>query len=314
MLRRFLFPQKSTTWLALLRTGLGFDVLIYSFAIARDWKGLFLSGERNGVNREIAEAVLNASSPFVPRFGWLTAVAARSAISEETVLQLTWLLLLTAGFFLVAGLFTRSAAAAAWLLHLSAVSSGGLTAYGVDIFATIGLFYLALAPSPDAYSLDALLRGRRAADPQLVGFSQRVVQVHLCLIYFFGGVAKCLGCGWWNGTSLWRALTRPPFDLVPTEFVARWSAVLLPAGLAVVLVETLYPIFIWPRRTRNVWLWLVIGMHVGIAATMGLRLFAFVMIVLNVAAFGEDLIPPSVVQQGRALLVRIRGVGGARRV
>ena len=31
-------------------------------------------------------------------------------------------------------------------------------------------------------------------------------------------------------------------------------------------------------------------MHVGIGLTMGMYLFAFIMIVLNVAAFGPDLI------------------------
>ncbi|MFL6582970.1 MAG: HTTM domain-containing protein [Chthoniobacterales bacterium] len=310
-LETFLFPAKSTRWLALLRVGLGLEVLIYSFGIAHDWKDLFLSGDRNGASREIAEAILNVSSPFVPRFGWLTLLASRTGIPEAAILQLTWLLLVAAGLLLVVGLFTRGAAVTAWLLHLSAVSSGGLTAYGVDIFTTIGLFYLAMGPLPDAYSADALLRARAGAAPQLVGFFQRVLQVHLCLIYFFGGLAKCLGRGWWDGTSLWRALTRPPFDLVPTDLVARWSALLLPAGIAVLVLETLYPVFIWPRATRKIWLWLVIGMHVGIGAAMGLRLFAFVMIVLNVAAFGEDLIPWSLPGRGKALFATRQNVGPA---
>ena len=33
----------------------------------------------------------------------------------------------------------------------------------------------------------------------------------------FSGLTKLLGSGWWNGESLWRALTRPPFDMVPSE-------------------------------------------------------------------------------------------------
>jgi hypothetical protein len=42
---------------------------------------------------------------------------------------------------------------------------------------------------------------------------------------------------------------------------------------------------IWSRRTRLPWLLAVCAMHIGIAVAMGMYLFGFVMIVLNVAAF-----------------------------
>jgi hypothetical protein len=45
----------------------------------------------------------------------------------------------------------------------------------------------------------------------------------------------------------------------------------------------------WHKKTRTVWLILVLGMHAGIALTMGMYLFALIMIVLNLAAFGPDL-------------------------
>jgi hypothetical protein len=114
------------------------------------------------------------------------------------------------------------------------------------------------------------------------------LQVHLCFIYFFGGIAKCFGVGWWNGTSLWRALTRPPFDVIPAQLLVRWQALLLIAGIFVCVLETAYPVFIWWKKTRAIWLMCIIGMHVAIGATMGLHLFALIMIILNIAAFGPD--------------------------
>ena len=57
-------------------------------------------------------------------------------------------------------------------------------------------------------------------------------------------------------------------------------------GLSVWLIEIGYPFLIWSKRTRNIWLICIIVMHVAIGLTMGMYLFAFVMIVLNVAAFG----------------------------
>jgi hypothetical protein len=42
------------------------------------------------------------------------------------------------------------------------------------------------------------------------------------------------------------------------------------------------------KKTRFVWLVCILGMHIAIGLTMGMYLFALVMIVLNLAAFGAD--------------------------
>jgi len=153
---------------------------------------------------------------------------------------------------------------------------------------TTGLFYLMLSPLPDRYSLDHRLVKTRPKDPQLLGFWRRVLQVHLCFVYFFGGLAKCLGSGWWNGTNLWFAVTRPPFTIVPPDILIRFKYLLPFLGISICLVELGYVVFIWMKKTRFVWLVCILGMHVAIGLTMGLYLFALVMIVLNLAAFGVD--------------------------
>jgi hypothetical protein len=42
------------------------------------------------------------------------------------------------------------------------------------------------------------------------------------------------------------------------------------------------------KKTRLVWLVGILGMHIAIGLTMGMYLFALIMIVLNLAAFGID--------------------------
>ena len=121
-----------------------------------------------------------------------------------------------------------------------------------------------------------------------MGFSAGVLQIHLCIIYFFGGIVKLVGSGWWNGDSLWRALTHPPFNVISPESLVQWRHFFPFLGISVWLIEIAYPVFIWSKKTRNVWLLLIIGMHVAIGLTMGMYLFALVMIVLNLAAFGPD--------------------------
>jgi len=129
----------------------------------------------------------------------------------------------------------------------------------------------------------------RRQDRQLLGFWRRVLQLHLCLIYFFGGLAKCLGSGWWDGSNFWRALIRPPFNVLDPEILVRWKYLFPVAGIIIALLEVSYPFFIWGRSTRKIWLLGICGMHAAIGLAMGMYLFALVMIVLNVAAFAPDL-------------------------
>jgi len=148
---------------------------------------------------------------------------------------------------------------------------------------------LMLSPLPDRYALDWRLRKLRSRDPQLLGFWRRVLQLHLCLIYFFSGLTKCLGTGWWDGSNIWRALIRPPFNVIDPEILIRWKYLFPVSAIFICLLEIGYPFFIWNSQTRKIWLIYICAMHVGIGITMGMYLFAFVMIVLNVAAFGPRL-------------------------
>src|SRR5438445_1470641 len=288
-LSEFLFPAETDNWLAALRLGLGLQITLYSLSLRNDWNYL-LSGTNNGlINRNLVEALLSVESHLVPRLGWLAAFGAHADLNEKTVLSAAWICLLAAGCGLLVGLACRVSAVLAWFLHLCAAKSGGFVSYGVDNFMTIGLFYLMLSPLPDRNSLDWRLRRSRPKNPQLLGFWRRVLQLHLCVIYFFSGLTKCLGSGWWDGSNVWRALIRPPFNVIDPEILVRWKDFLPLAGILVCLLESGYPFFIWSSRTRKIWLLGVCAMHLLIGVAMRMYLFSLVMIVLNVAAFGPDL-------------------------
>jgi hypothetical protein len=286
----FLFPAGSDQWLTILRLGLGLVVVLYVSALRADWHYL-LGGSGTGlISRELSEAVLSSESPLIPRLGWLVAVGRSFGRTEQFTLSLALGCLLAAGLLLLPGLFCRAVAIVAWFLQLSAAKSAGLLSYGVDNFITIGLFYLMIAPLPDHWALDRLIRFHAPKDPRLLGFHRRVLQIHLCLIYFFSGLTKCLGRGWWDGSNIWRALTLPPFDVLPTTMVASWRSILPAMGIAICLLETSYAVLIWPRRTRQATLVCICLMHLAIGLTMGMYLFALIMIVLNLAAFAPGFL------------------------
>jgi uncharacterized membrane protein YphA (DoxX/SURF4 family) len=288
--REFLFPKESDTWLAILRIGMGAQVCFYTLSLSKDWNYLFAGTGRGLISRDLSERILSLESTLVPRLGWFVTMGARLGLGEDTMLMVAWICLLVSGCLLLVGFLSRPAAIVAWFLHLSAVKSGDLVSYGMDNFTTIGLFYLMLSPLPDRYSLDWRWRGPRVQDRQLLGFFRRVLQIHLCLIYFFGGIAKSLGSGWWDGSNLWRALIRPPFNMIAPEILIRWKYVFPVAGIVICLLELGYVFLIWPKRSRLVWLLAILAMHIGVGLTMGMYLFSLIMIVLNLAAFGPGLI------------------------
>jgi Vitamin K-dependent gamma-carboxylase len=282
----FLFPSESDTWLAVFRIGLGLQVTLYALFLRSDWHYLFSSSGKGLIGRELGEAITSFESPLIPKLGWVIAVGRTLNISEETVLTFAWVGLLSAGCLLLLGLLSRPAAIVAWFIHLCAAESGGLLAYGADNFMTTALFYLMLSPLPDRYSFDHWVVKTKLKNPQALGFWRRVLQVNLCFVYFIGGLAKSLGNGWWDGSNLWLSLIRPPFNLVPPDLLVQFKFVLPLLGVSICLLEVSYPVFIWWKKTRRIWLGCILAMHAAIGIMMGLYLFALVMIVMNLAAFG----------------------------
>jgi hypothetical protein len=288
-LTKFLFPAQSDQWLTILRVGFGLQVIAWALSLRNDWSYLFSTTGSGLITRDLAEGLVVLQSPLVPRLGLLVELGARFGVSERTMLSVIWICVICAGCGLLAGLASRFCAVLCWFFHLSAAKSGGFVTYGVDNFMTIGLFYLMLSPLPDRLSLDGWLRKGRLKTSRLTGFFRRVLQLHLSVIYFFSGLTKCLGAGWWDGSNIWRALTRPPFNIIPPEILVRWKYILPVLGILICLIEIGYPFFIWLGRTRLIWLSAVIAMHFAIGVTMGMYLFALVMIVLNLAAFGPGV-------------------------
>ncbi|WP_437311973.1 hypothetical protein [Sorangium sp. So ce388] len=284
---RFAFAPASAAPLAVLRIGLASVLLIQAGMVA---PALFELYGRSGI---LQAPLLDAlGSPGSVRLSWLIDRLAPLGIGEAPIIVAVGAFYVLALVALLAGWHTRMAAAGAWFAHLALMMTADSTNYGVDQFANIFLFYLMWMPSGAALSLDRWL-GRTPGGPtSMARLALRVVQIHLCIVYLTSGLGKALGEQWWNGDAIWRTLNMPDYRQYDFTWMAYHPWLAVGAGWMVLLIECGYPLMIWPRRTRRLWVAATVALHVGIAVFMGLGVFGAIMAVLTISAFAVRADPP----------------------
>jgi hypothetical protein len=285
------FRPVSARPLAGLRVGLPLLLLIHLVWLSNDI--LSLHGSRGIIPWELTDLLRDPSVPSLPT---LAKVLLPLGISEHAAT-----ILLLAGYAgsllsLALGFCARLSAFVAWGLHISLVTSGVASFYGVDQLATTFLFYLFLFPSGRAWTFAARPVSSRVDETIPVG-CLRVMQFHLCVIYLAAGLDKAMGRQWWNGEAIWQTVSQPVFSTFDLSWLARHSWIPMCAGWTTLAVEIGYVFFVWPRRTRKVWCIATIGLHLGIGLFMGLLFFSSVMILLTVCLF---LIPEEALERAVA--------------
>ena len=283
----FFLKPASPRPIAVLRIGLAL-VLIAQAYMLRTTVLDFFAGD--GLIQGDLATYLGISD--APRVSWIVKILAPYGISETACIFATCWVYLISLVLLCLGLGTRVASVVAWLLHWTLMNTGYHTAYGVDLYAHVFLFYLIWMPAGDALSLDSLVRGRSNIPSSAARLALRVLQVHLCLSYFFSGVEKAQGIQWWNGELLWRALSLPVYYQFDMSWLAQWPFLSKVGGWSTLFFELGYSIFIWPKATRRFWVMGMVGLHLGIAVFLGLGLFGLIMCVLTVSVFGVSSEPP----------------------
>lgn len=183
------------------------------------------------------------------------------------------------------GLLTRVAAIALYAGLLTIHHRNLLTISGADVLVVIVAFWLMMAPSGKAFSLDAWVRARRqhrpAAEPLIVPWAQRMLQLQLAFVYLATAVMKLAGTTWGNGTAL--------FDVLSNQEVRRFTLGLIDQPelinlltFSALFLELALPFLIWFRETRP---WMIAGgllLHLGILFTVNIPVFGELMCALYV--------------------------------
>jgi hypothetical protein len=127
----------------------------------------------------------------------------------------------------------------------------------------------------------------------------RLLQIHLCIIYGMSGLAKLLGVSWWSGSAIWNVVANYEFapmqyglylDLL--QFICKYPLLreifLTGGGLFTLAFEIGYPFLIWRPSLRRLFLAAAILLHGLIGVLMGLKTFALIMLVMNMAFLRKD--------------------------
>lgn len=230
----------------------------------------------------------NLIGTYLPTIGKIEQLFGNKWLSSTAWLWLFYGLFMVSLIGLLVGWRTRIMAVSTWFIHLVFFNTIHLSAYGVESFTSIALFYIVFAPVEQTLSLDSRLKKNAATPSSWARVSLRVLQIHLCIVYLASGLEKAVGSDWWNGNAIWYALNEEQFRQFDMTWLAQVPFVAKMLGWGTLVIEIGYAFLLWRPQTRRFWLPLTISLHLGIAIFMGLYLFATIMILLNILAWSES--------------------------
>ncbi len=212
--------------------------------------------------------------------------------------------------FFTLGLWTRLTSILALVVTISFAHRVPVAMFGLDQINGMLTLYLAIGPSGQALSLDRWMALRRGQSAELwsapsvgANLAQRLINVHMCVIYLFAGLSKLQGEAWWNGEAMWRAFANYEYQSIDMTWLA-WHPRLMDLITHVsVLWEIFFCVLIWRPRMRPLMLAGAVVLHVGIGACLGMWTFGLIMLVGCSSFLPNDavrrLIDAWLPQQGR---------------
>jgi hypothetical protein len=152
---------------------------------------------------------------------------------------------------------------------------------GPDMLMMITSFYLMLSPCGAAVSLDARRAARRretVAEPLILPWAQRLLQIQLCLVYFATAAFKCHGSTWLGGTAIHYILFNHEVGQFNLEWLAGYPVLISVFSLGALVIEFALAFLLWFRPSRK---WVALA---------GIMLHAGIVPIVNVPLFGEQMI------------------------
>ncbi|MEX2026686.1 MAG: HTTM domain-containing protein [Pirellulaceae bacterium] len=283
---RFWFAPSMPHTLAAMRILTGLMLFYTHFVLALDLQAFL--GQNAWVNTSTALLLNTDVSGARWAFSYLYYIQSPAILWTAHVAALVALAMFTAG------LFTRVTSVLSFIITLSYCHRLSGALFGLDQINLFLVMYLMLAPCGSLWSLDRWIASRRGIAPPLAASSgvtvaTRLLQLHLCIMYLFGGIDKARGESWWDGSAVWFAIANLEYQSLDLTWLVHqpWLVALLTH--VTLFWEVFYPVLIWPRLTRPIFLAMAVAVHGGIALALGMTTFGLAMIIANLVFVTPEL-------------------------
>jgi hypothetical protein len=276
----FFTKSFSPDFLIFFRIAIGGIVLIHFLSFWNDFDLLFTN--KSIIPLEIHTAY--NSYPILPIDKILHILS--SLVGENASVPVFKYIYILLCLFIITGFFSRISAFLLLILQVSFIKYGSLFYYGADFFTSMSLFYILIFPSSSFFSIQQKIFPSFSQSRQSLTLCKRLIQIHLCIAYFFSGLDKILGFNWWNGESVWKAIHLPNlYHFIELSDYIKNPVFYIVFGWGTIFIELLYPLFINMNKTRKLWLILTISLHIGIIVCFKLFFFSSIMIVWNLTSY-----------------------------
>ncbi|MEL7497359.1 MAG: HTTM domain-containing protein [Planctomycetota bacterium] len=212
------------------------------------------------------------------------------ASSPSGLLAVHCLAMIVVGLF-ASGCWTRVTSVFTALLVISYGNRSIGAGFGLDQINVFLCLYCAIGNSGGSVSLDRWWR-ERSRDGQTqsalaknvsTNIAIRLIQIHLCVVYFFAAIGKLQGDTWWTGEAVWLSLASYEYQTIDMTWLANYLPLVGIMTLTSLFWELFYPVLVWPRLTRPLMLAIAVPVHLGIGLCMGMMSFGLIMLVANLS-------------------------------
>lgn len=296
---RFWFRPRLPYTVGALRVVAGVMLLYSHLVLATDLQSFL--GETAWINNDAAQQ-LHDGSFGVSDWGW----SYLWLIDSPLLLKIHHGIAIVVTACFAVGFLTRITGPVAWFMQLMYLHRLTGALFGFDQIVTYTVMYLMLSPCGSCFSVDARLRkrfGQRLNTSKWLGWlfpttrpsvaanvATRLLQLHLCVIYLFGGLAKARGETWWDGTAMWLSVANYEYQSIDMTWIANYPRFFTAMTHITLFWEVFYCALIWPRRTRPLMLFGAVVLHGGIALFLGMITFGSMMIAANVIFVSPETI------------------------
>ncbi|MEK6236032.1 MAG: DCC1-like thiol-disulfide oxidoreductase family protein [Planctomycetales bacterium] len=198
------------------------------------------------------------------------------------------------------GFYTRITSVLAFVVVVSYFQRILLITTELDAILTALMFYLCLAPSGAALSVDAFIADRKRwkatlsnkakqALPPLVQpsvstmIATRLLQVHLTAICLMMAIGKLMEGVWWNGDAAWLLIAKTQNNLFDLTWMHAYGPVLDAWTHFIVWTQCVFPFLVWNKTARPLMLAVASLMWLSLIPLTGMVEFSLLMIAANLA-------------------------------